>query len=41
MTGGEFIPDTNIFKPTIITNVNDEMEIANAEIFGPIIALQT
>uniref|UniRef100_A0A915MD53 Aldehyde dehydrogenase domain-containing protein n=1 Tax=Meloidogyne javanica TaxID=6303 RepID=A0A915MD53_MELJA len=41
VTGGEFIPDTNIFKPTIITNVNNEMEIANAEIFGPIIALQT
>ncbi|CAK5082086.1 unnamed protein product [Meloidogyne enterolobii] len=41
VTGGELIPDTNIFKPTIITNVNNEMEIANAEIFGPIIALQT
>uniref|UniRef100_A0A1I8BBB7 Succinate-semialdehyde dehydrogenase, mitochondrial n=1 Tax=Meloidogyne hapla TaxID=6305 RepID=A0A1I8BBB7_MELHA len=41
ISGGEIIPDTKIFKPTIITNVNNEMEIANAEIFGPIIAIQT
>ncbi|KAL7079030.1 hypothetical protein ACQ4LE_001558 [Meloidogyne hapla] len=41
VSGGEIIPDTKIFKPTIITNVNNEMEIANAEIFGPIIAIQT
>lgn len=39
--GGSIIPETTIFKPTIITNVNNEMEIANTEIFGPVIAIQT
>ena len=39
--GGELVPDTTIFKPTILTKVNSEMEIANAEIFGPVIAVQT
>lgn len=39
--GGECIPETTIFKPTILTKVNSEMEIASDEIFGPVIAIQT
>lgn len=39
--GGEAMPETTIYKPTILNKVNNEMEIANAEIFGPVIAIQT
>jgi succinate-semialdehyde dehydrogenase len=38
--GGEVIPESNIYKPTILTGVTSEMEIANVEIFGPVIAIQ-
>uniref|UniRef100_A0A914HZE3 Succinate-semialdehyde dehydrogenase, mitochondrial n=1 Tax=Globodera rostochiensis TaxID=31243 RepID=A0A914HZE3_GLORO len=39
--GGNAGPETNFFEPTILTNVNSEMAIANAEIFGPVIPIQT
>lgn len=39
--GGEVLPETTIYKPTILNKVNGEMQIANTEIFGPVIAIQT
>ncbi|CAD5210800.1 unnamed protein product [Bursaphelenchus okinawaensis] len=38
--GGEYIEETNIYKPTILTNVTEKMEIAHQEIFGPVVAIQ-
>lgn len=37
--GGEKIKD-NFFKPTILTNVNHKMDVANEEIFGAVAAIQ-
>ena len=31
----------NFFQPTLLTNINDAMRLANEEIFGPIAAVQT
>jgi acyl-CoA reductase-like NAD-dependent aldehyde dehydrogenase len=39
--GGEVMPETSIYKPTILAKVDDGMDIARAEIFGPVIAIQT
>lgn len=38
--GGEVVPESNIYKPTILTEVTSDMEIANVEIFGPVVAIQ-
>lgn len=38
--GGEIVPESNIYKPTILTGVTSQMEIANVEIFGPVVAVQ-
>lgn len=38
--GGEVIGDTNLYKPTILTEVTGEMEVAHIEIFGPVVAIQ-
>lgn len=38
--GGNVVPESNIYKPTILTDVTNAMEIANVEIFGPIVAIQ-
>lgn len=40
VSGGKAVEGTNIFEPTILTNVNEDMEIANVEIFGPVVAVQ-
>ena len=40
VTGGKVIEGTNFFQPTILTNVNESMEIAHVEIFGPVVAVQ-
>uniref|UniRef100_A0AC34GTI6 Aldehyde dehydrogenase domain-containing protein n=1 Tax=Panagrolaimus sp. ES5 TaxID=591445 RepID=A0AC34GTI6_9BILA len=39
--GGKIIENTTCFEPTILTNVNESMEIANEEIFGPVVAIQS
>ncbi|KAL3074281.1 hypothetical protein niasHS_015111 [Heterodera schachtii] len=39
--GGSALAETNFFEPTILTNVNGKMAIAHAEIFGPVIPIQT
>ena len=31
----------NFFQPTLLTDINDAMRLANEEIFGPIAAVQT
>ena len=31
----------NFYQPTLLSNVNDTMQLANEEIFGPIAAVQT
>ena len=37
LCGGQRVDaDTNFFNPTILTNVNNDMRVANEEIFGPI-----
>lgn len=37
LCGGERVEaDKNFFNPTILTNVNNDMRVANEEIFGPI-----
>lgn len=33
-------PETNIFKPTILTEVTEKMKVAQTEIFGPVVAIQ-
>uniref|UniRef100_A0A915DGH7 Succinate-semialdehyde dehydrogenase, mitochondrial n=1 Tax=Ditylenchus dipsaci TaxID=166011 RepID=A0A915DGH7_9BILA len=38
--GGKRVPETTIFEPTILTEVTEEMEITQAEIFGPVVAIQ-
>ncbi|KAI6174725.1 Aldedh domain-containing protein [Aphelenchoides bicaudatus] len=38
--GGEVLPESNIYKPTILTGVTSEMDIANVEIFGPVVTIQ-
>ncbi|CAD5214757.1 unnamed protein product [Bursaphelenchus xylophilus] len=40
VVGGKYIEETNIYKPTILINVNESMELANQEIFGPVVAIQ-
>jgi len=40
VTGGEKLPQKGYFvKPTIFTNVTDEMKIAKEEIFGPVVSI--
>lgn len=40
IVGGESVPEVNIYKPTILVGVTSQMEIANTEIFGPVVAIQ-
>lgn len=41
VTGGKKNPNGDLFyEPTLLTNVTQEMEIANQEIFGPVAAIQ-
>lgn len=40
LTGGKRVsPDNLLFPPTILTNMNADMRIANEEIFGPVAAI--
>lgn len=40
VTGGSKLPQKGYFvKPTIFTNVSDEMKIAKEEIFGPVVSI--
>ncbi|KAK0394879.1 hypothetical protein QR680_000984 [Steinernema hermaphroditum] len=39
-TGGKAHDDSNLFLPTILTNVDGSMNIAHQEIFGPVVAIQ-
>ena len=43
LTGGERIPDVPgpFFPPTVLTNVNHEMEIMREETFGPVLPIMT
>ncbi|PSK99216.1 aldehyde dehydrogenase (NAD+) [Cecembia rubra] len=38
--GGYVNEDDNFFEPTVITNVTDEMEVLQEEIFGPILPIK-
>uniref|UniRef100_A0A2K6VJ94 Aldedh domain-containing protein n=2 Tax=Onchocerca TaxID=6281 RepID=A0A2K6VJ94_ONCVO len=38
--GGERVPQSTCFKPTLLTNVTNDMDIAHTEIFGPVLAIQ-
>jgi len=38
--GGKVIPDSTMFEPTILTDVSRDCELANTEIFGPVVAIQ-
>uniref|UniRef100_A0A1I7YM82 Aldedh domain-containing protein n=1 Tax=Steinernema glaseri TaxID=37863 RepID=A0A1I7YM82_9BILA len=40
IAGGKAREDSNLFEPTILVDVDGTMEIANQEIFGPVIAVQ-
>ncbi|KAE9549239.1 hypothetical protein FO519_007548 [Halicephalobus sp. NKZ332] len=40
VSGGKVIEGTNFFEPTVLTGVTEEMELANTEIFGPVVAVQ-
>ena len=37
--GGNSIAEQNYIEPTVVTNVNDEMEIMQNEIFGPVLPI--
>ncbi|MGQ0760885.1 MAG: aldehyde dehydrogenase family protein [Acidobacteriota bacterium] len=43
LTGGERVPDVPgpFFPPTVLTNVNHEMEIMREETFGPVLPIMT
>jgi succinate-semialdehyde dehydrogenase/glutarate-semialdehyde dehydrogenase len=43
VTGGERISDTSgpFFPPTVLTNVNHEMEVMREETFGPVLPIMT
>ena len=43
LTGGERVPDAAgpFFPPTVLTNVNHEMEIMREETFGPVLPIMT
>ena len=43
VTGGERTPDTSapFFPPTVLTNVNHEMDVMREETFGPVLAIMT
>jgi succinate-semialdehyde dehydrogenase/glutarate-semialdehyde dehydrogenase len=43
VTGGERIPDATgpFFPPTVLTNVNHEMEVMREETFGPVLPIMT
>ncbi len=43
LTGGERVPDVPgpFFPPTVVTNVNHEMEIMREETFGPVLPIMT
>lgn len=43
LTGGERTPDTPgpFFPPTVLTNVNHEMDVMREETFGPVLPLMT
>jgi len=43
LTGGERVPDVAgpFFPPTVLTNVNHEMEIMREETFGPVLPIMT
>jgi succinate-semialdehyde dehydrogenase / glutarate-semialdehyde dehydrogenase len=43
LTGGEPRPDVGpwVYPPTVLTGVTDEMELSDAETFGPVVALTT
>jgi len=43
VTGGERIPDASgpFFPPTVLTNVNHEMEVMREETFGPVLPIMT
>uniref|UniRef100_A0A1I7V5Z3 Aldedh domain-containing protein n=1 Tax=Loa loa TaxID=7209 RepID=A0A1I7V5Z3_LOALO len=38
--GGKRDPQSTCFKPTLLINVTNDMDIAHTEIFGPVIAIQ-
>jgi succinate-semialdehyde dehydrogenase/glutarate-semialdehyde dehydrogenase len=38
--GGEIIPESTLYKPTILTGIKPEMDISQEEIFGPVVAIQ-
>lgn len=38
--GGKRVPQSTCFKPTLLTNVTNDMDIAHTEIFGPVLAVQ-
>lgn len=38
--GGKVVPETTIYEPTLLTEIRGDLNIANEEIFGPVIALQ-
>ncbi|KAL3993598.1 Succinate-semialdehyde dehydrogenase mitochondrial [Acanthocheilonema viteae] len=40
LLGGKRIPRSTCFKPTLLTNVTSDMDIARTEIFGPVLAIQ-
>lgn len=39
--GGEYVAESNIISPTILTGVNNDMKIMQEEIFGPILPIVT
>jgi len=43
VTGGERTPDTSgpFFPPTVLTNVNHEMDVMREETFGPVLPIMT
>ncbi|KAI6240535.1 Succinate-semialdehyde dehydrogenase, mitochondrial [Aphelenchoides fujianensis] len=38
--GGECVAETHCYKPTILTDVTEKMELTDVEIFGPVVAIQ-